>query len=240
MACGSASTGCLLLLKPHPRRQSSALTQPLRLIPRPARAPPPSFDRKHFRLFHRLLCSNLLWSSVDDLPIAPTIVTRNRLHRSAIAINLPAAQIYRDLHHILLCGGLWRESGQIVESFGSVYAVPRISFGIREYPAQHIGGGNDTQLRQLPFGRARTYPSRSLELDSFDERIIVERGPGRFVEEMVFRADLLLGQNTVREPRKILHEALVLPKLYHIRNKAHGSLTCSPLFGQLPVRPQAG
>src|SRR5262245_10548313 len=33
---------------------------------------------------------------------------------------------------------------------------------------------------------------------------------------MVFRANLLLGQNTVREPRKILDKALVLPKLQNI------------------------
>src|SRR5215831_11723833 len=244
MACGSASTGCLLLLKPHPRRQSSALTQPpalthiksrhpsrtrlmldelvLRLIPRPARAPPPSFDRKHFRLFHRLLCSNLLWRGIDDFPITPTVVARNRLYRSAIAINLPAAQIYRDLHHILLCSGLWRESGQIVESFGSFYAVPRISSGIHKDPTQHIRCSNDAQLCELSFGRARTYPACSLKFNSFNERIIIESGPSRFIKEVVFRADLLLGQNTVREPRKILDEALVLPKLHNIGNKTHG------------------
>src|SRR5262245_2941300 len=190
----------------------------LRLIPRPARAPPPSFDRKHFRLFHRLLCSNLLWRGIDDFPITPTVVARNRLYRSAIAINLPAAQIYRDLHHILLCSGLWRESGQIVESFGSFYAVPRISSGIHKDPTQHIRCSNDAQLCELSFGRARTYPACSLKFNSFNERIIIESGPSRFVKEMVFRADLLFRQHSLGKPRHAFHEALIFPKLHNVGN----------------------
>src|SRR5262245_60091813 len=122
---------------------------------------------------------------------------------------------------ILLCGGLWRESSQIVESFGSVYAVPRISSRIHEDPTQHIRRSNDAQLRELSFGRARTYPARSLKFNSFDECIIIESGPSRVVKKMVFRANLRLGQNAVREPRKILDEALVLPKLHNIGNKTH-------------------
>jgi hypothetical protein len=155
----------------------------------------------------------LLWRGIDDLPITPTVVARNRLHRSAIAINLPAAQIYRDLHHILLCSGLWRESGQIVESFRSVYAVPRISSGIREYPAQHIGGGNDTQLRQLPFSRTRTYPPRSLELNSLNKRLIRAKAlPNHVISKMPTPTNLPLIQDPVRVPSQILDQLQVLTK----------------------------
>src|SRR5262249_51828570 len=169
----------------------------LRFVPGPLWATRTTLHWNYFRLFHRLLCSNLLWCSIDDLPIAPPIIAWNRFHRSAIAIDLATAQIYRDLHHILLCGGLWRESGQIVESFGSVYAVPRISSGIHKDPTQHIRCSNDAQLCELSFGAARTYPARSLKFNSFNERIIIESGPSRFVKEMVFRADLLFRQHSL-------------------------------------------
>src|SRR5262245_33719230 len=114
---------------------------------------------------------------------------------------------------ILLCGGLWRESSQIVESFGSVYAVPRISSGIHEDPTQHIRSSNNAQLRELSFGRARAYPARSLQLNRLDKCVIIESGPSRFIKEMVFRADLFFSQHSLREPRHVFHEALIFPKL---------------------------
>src|SRR6516225_7985689 len=111
-------------------------------------------------------------------------------------MDLTTAQIYRDLHHILLCGGLRRKARKIIQSLAGIYAVPCIGFGVHKDPTQHIRCSNDTQLRQLPFGCARTYPARLLKFNSLNERVISpQRSPDFIISKMPPLTDLLLGQN---------------------------------------------